>query len=155
MIAKFHGKVQGQHEYNMIRARYGDTTSVQAHVSALQDLGLKVRFTQKANAADVVKAVNAGQPVMAGWYHQGDMSRGEPPMCSSYACGHWSVIHGYKKHGTPKASWIMSDPAGKPYLEIGGHDWRVPGSRVDVPQDVFNLRWQIDGPGSGWAIFVQ
>ena len=53
MLASFHRVVGSQEEYNQVRAKYGETTSVMAQVKALTSLGLKVRFVQDADASDI------------------------------------------------------------------------------------------------------
>ncbi len=63
MVAAFYKKVATQEEYERVRARYGDTTSVFAHVEALTSLGLQVRFVDNADAEDVMEAIDAGIPV--------------------------------------------------------------------------------------------
>jgi|TARA_Y100000033_G_scaffold48432_1_gene55278 hypothetical protein len=155
MVAVHHKKVHTQEEYSRIRAKFGDTTSIGAHVKALTSLGLTVTFTQSADADDVMEAIDSGIPVLVGWLHQGNMLRGEPPMCSSKTCGHWSVIHGYSGRYSNDPSWLMSDPAGVPYIEEGGHNSALSGYRVSVRQAAFYQRWQADGPKSGWAIFAE
>ena len=51
MIAKYYGKVKSDDEYNQIRAKYGDTTSKDAQLSALRFLGLNARFVTNGNSA--------------------------------------------------------------------------------------------------------
>ena len=41
MVAAYYKKVRTDDEYNEIRAKYGDTTSVEAQLAALRSLGLK------------------------------------------------------------------------------------------------------------------
>ncbi len=151
----FYKKVASQEEYERIRARYGDTTSVFAHVEALTSLGLRVRFVDNADAEDVMEAIDAGIPVLVGWLHQGNMLRGEPPMCSDLTCGHWSILHGYSGRYSSDPSWLMTDPAGLPDIERGGHNPALSGYRVSVRQAAFYQRWQDRGSRSGWAIFVE
>ena len=155
MVAAFYKKVATQEEYERIRAKYGDTTSVFAHVEALTSLGLRVRFVDNADAEDVMEAIDAGIPVLVGWLHQGNMLRGEPPMCSNLTCGHWSVLHGYQSRYSSDPSWLMTDPAGLPDIERGGHNPALSGYRVSVRQAAFHQRWQDQGPRSGWAIFAE
>jgi len=155
MVASFYKRVNTQEQYEAVLRPFGDTTSVGAHVKALTSLGLKVRFVDTADAEDVMEAIDAGIPVMVGWLHQGNMLRGEPPMCSSTTCGHWSVIHGYSGRYSNDPSWLMSDPAGLPDIERGGHNPALSGYRVSVRQAAFYQRWQDRGPRSGWAIFVE
>ena len=40
MVAAYYKKVKTDDEYNEIRAKYGDTTSVEAQLAALRSLGL-------------------------------------------------------------------------------------------------------------------
>jgi hypothetical protein len=40
MLARYWGKVSGDDDYNVIRARYGDTTSAEAQLAALSSRGL-------------------------------------------------------------------------------------------------------------------
>ena len=154
MVAGFYKKVDSQEEYNRIRARFGDSTSVMAQVKALTSLGLQVRYVQDADASDIEAEIDDGRPVLVGWLHAGDLLRGEPPMCSSDTCGHWSVIHGYSGRYSNDSEWLMSDPMGVPDMAHGGHNPALSGYRVRVRQAEFHQRWQVDGPHSGWAIFV-
>jgi hypothetical protein len=155
MVAAYYKKVATQEEYERIRDKYGDTTSVFAHVEALTSLDLQVRFVDNADAEDVMEAIDAGIPVLVGWLHQGNMLRGEPPMCGHESCGHWSVLHGYQSRYSSDPSWLMTDPAGLPNIEEGGHNPALSGYRVSVRQAAFHQRWQDRGPRSGWAIFVE
>ena len=41
MVAAFYKKVRTDDEYNKIRAKYGDTTSVEAQISSVAELGFK------------------------------------------------------------------------------------------------------------------
>ena len=154
MVAGFYKKVRSQEGYNRIRARFGDSTSVMAPVKALTSLGLQVRYVQDADASDIEAEIDDGRPVLVGWLHGGDLLRGEPPMCSSETCGHWSVIHGYSGRYSNDSDWLMSDPMGVPDMAHGGHNPALSGYRVRVRQAEFHQRWQVDGPHSGWAIFV-
>ena len=54
MVAAFYKKVRTDDEYNKIRAKYGDTTSVEAQIAALESLGLKAEF-RKDGDADMVE----------------------------------------------------------------------------------------------------
>jgi|TARA_Y100000310_G_scaffold303922_1_gene342640 hypothetical protein len=155
MVAAHAKLINTQQQYESVLRPFGDTTSINAHVKALESLGLKVRFTQTADAEDLIEAIDAGIPVLVGWLHQGNMLRGEPPMCGSETCGHWSVIHGYSGRFSNDPSWLMSDPAGLPDIERGGHNPALSGYRVSVRQAAFHQRWQVDGPRSGWAMFAE
>lgn len=154
MVAAFYKKVKTDDEYNAIRSKYGDTTSVYAHIAALESLGLSVQFRQDGDADMVELEIESGRPVLVGWLHHGNLLRGEPPMCSGQGCGHWSVISGYAGKRSNDPEWIMQDPRGLPDMEKGGHTNPHLGRNVRVRQAAFHQRWQVDGPGTGWVILV-
>ena len=54
MVAAFYKKVTTDDQYNDIRNKYGDTTSVEAQLAALRSLGLKAEF-RKDGDADLVE----------------------------------------------------------------------------------------------------
>lgn len=70
-------------------------------------------------------------------------------MCDSYGCGHWSVTVGFDKD-----DWIMHDPRGLPDIERGGHSSHYGGKYAKVPRQAFKMRWEVEGPGTGWVILV-
>jgi len=148
MISAFYGKVKTDDQYNRIRSRFGDTTSISAQVNTLRSLGLHAEFRQDGDGSLIEAEIAAGRPVAVGWLHRGDMSRGEPPMCDSYGCGHWSLIVGFDRD-----DWTMNDPRGTPFMERGGHS-RYGGRNVKVSRQAFKQRWEIEGPGTGWLILV-
>ena len=154
MVAAFYKKVRTDDEYNEIRAKYGDTTSVEAQLAALRSLGLQAEFRENGDSALVEHEVEHGRPVMVGWLHGGNMLRGEPPMCNALGCGHWSVISGYAGKNSNDPEWIMQDPRGYPEMEKGGHSNPHLGRNVRVRQAAFHQRWQADGPKTGWVILV-
>ena len=155
MLALMYGKVSSAEEYGEVRKRFGDTTDVLAQVRTLRELGLHAEFRNDADGALVEAEIASGRPVLAGWLHKGNMLRGEPPVCSSLNCGHWSVIVGFEgTESTGDAQWVMHDPMGAPDIERGGHPNRYGGKNVRVPRGAFKQRWQVEGPGSGWIILV-
>tara|TARA_R100001163_G_C4983776_1_gene138953 strand:- start:34 stop:741 length:708 start_codon:yes stop_codon:yes gene_type:complete len=149
MVAAFYEKVKTDDQYNNLRKRFGDTTSIEAQINTLRSLGLHAEFRQDGDEDLIEAELEAGRPVMVGWLHRGDMSRGEPPMCDSYGCGHWSVIVGFDKD-----DWIMHDPRGLPNIEEGGHTGRYGGKRARVSKQAFQFRWEVEGIGTGWLILV-
>jgi len=149
MIAAFYGKVKTDDEYNRIRERFGDTTSIEAQVRALRSLGLHAEFRQDADGSLVEAELAAGRPIALGFLHHGDMSRGEPPMCDSYGCGHWLVAVGFNKD-----DWTVHDPRGLPDIERGGHSGRYGGKNAKVSRQAFQQRWEVEGSGTGWVILV-
>ena len=157
MLAASAGLVDSDNEYIYHLAHYGDTTSVNAQLQTLRALGLDVEFTKEGTPEMIEQAISRGSAVLVGWYDKGDLTRGEPPMCGGPACGHWSVITGFQGKHSPVGDqyYVMHDPMGYPLMEKGGHDQSRSGKSVRVRQSEFNYRWLVDGPGTGWMIFIR
>ena len=149
MVAAFHRTVQSQDAYRKVRRKHGDTTEVHAQVSALRSLGLDAEFRQNVRVEDIEIEIDAGRPLMVGWLHKGDFSKGKPAVCDNNGCGHWSVIIGYDKD-----DFIAMDPMGKPDMDHGGHDTTKSGELIRMSRPAFYQRWSIEGEASGWAVFV-
>lgn len=155
MLAATYGKVSSYEEYKAIREKFGDTTSVAAQIEALRSLGLEVDFRTDGDDALVEAEIASGRPVLVGWLHHGDLSRGEPAMCSEWACGHWSVVVGYEGINAPESHWVMHDPMGQPDIFRGGHVSQYGGKNVKVPRAAFRDRWFVERkPSTGWVIIV-
>jgi hypothetical protein len=154
IVAAYYKKVRTDDEYNEIRAKFGDTTSVEAQLAALRSLGLQVEFRKDGDADMVELEIENGRPVLAAYLHQGDLSRGEPPMCSGLGCGHWLVLSGYAGKNSSDPEWIAQDPRGLPDLIKGGHSNPHLGRNARIRQAEFHQRWQVDGPGTGWVILI-
>ena len=149
MVAAFHHGVKSQGAYRQIRRKFGDTTEVHAQVSALKSLGLDADFRRDARVEDIEIEIDAGRPLMVGWLHKGDFTKGKPAVCDKNGCGHWSVIIGYDKD-----EFIAMDPMGLPDMERGGHDTTKSGERIRMSRPAFYQRFLIEGEASGWAVFV-
>jgi uncharacterized protein YvpB len=149
MVAAFFGVVNTQQEYSQVREQYGDTIYAKPHVEALQKLGLKAEFRNNADDALVEAEIASGRPVLVGWLHRGDLSRGESPSCDERGCGHWSVIVGFDQE-----FWYIHDPMGQVDLERGGHFSKYGGKSVKIPRASFKQRWQVDGEKTGWVVLV-
>jgi hypothetical protein len=154
MVAATHRKIKTDDEYIAVRSKYGDTTSVEAHLKALRELGLQAEFRKDGDADMVELEIENGRPVLAAYLHQGDLSRGEPPTCSGLGCGHWLVLSGYAGKNSNDPEWIAQDPRGLPDLIKGGHSNPHLGRNARIRQAEFYQRWQVDGPGTGWVILV-
>jgi hypothetical protein len=140
MLARFHGKVASDDAYNLVRARYGDTTAAIAQVSALRALGLRADFWSNGQTRDLIHQIKGGRPVAVGWLHRGMLSRP--------AGGHWSVIVGLDG----PEHFLMHDPYGEPLLASGGHIRGSSGRYVHCSWASFRPRWEVEGPGSGWYL---
>jgi GH24 family phage-related lysozyme (muramidase) len=143
MIAKFYGKVKSDDEYNLIRAKYGDTTDSQAQLSTLRSLGLQARFATNCAPGLLELELRSGHPVAVGWLHKG-------PAQSPSGGGHWSVVVGFTAE-----HWILNDPNGEADLVNGGYVKNTGGAGIKYSRERFNRRWMPDGFSTGWALQVK
>jgi len=149
MVAAFYKKVKTDDEYNAIRAKYGDTTSVNAQIQALRSLGLNAEFRKDGDSDLIELEIERGRPILVGWLHHGSVLKGEAPHG-----GHWSIINGYAGKYSNDPEWIMQDPRGLPDMVRGGHKNAHRGRNARVRQSEFYPRWSVDGPKTGWVILV-
>jgi hypothetical protein len=149
MVAAFHRAVDSQDAYRQFRRKHGDTTEIHSQVAALRALGLDADFRKNVRVEDIEIEIDAGRPLMVGWLHQGDLTKGKPAVCDTEGCGHWSVIVGYNKD-----EFIAMDPMGLPDMERGGHNTKKSGELIRMSRPAFYQRFLIEGEASGWAVFV-
>jgi GH24 family phage-related lysozyme (muramidase) len=142
MVARFYGKVTSDDAYNKIRATYGDTTDAQAQIKALQSLALTARLRTNCNPAVIETELEAGRPVMVGWLHKG-------PVGAPTGGGHWSVVI-----GATSGAFIHNDPNGEADLVNGGYVNHSNGAGIAYSRKNWLRRWEVDGPGTGWAMLV-
>jgi GH24 family phage-related lysozyme (muramidase) len=143
MVARFFSsKVTSDDAYNKIRARYGDTTDAQAQIKALQSLGLMARLRTNCNPAVIDTELEAGRPVMVGWLHKG-------PVGAPTGGGHWSVII-----GATSGAYVHNDPNGEADMVNGGYVNHTKGAGIAYSRKNWLRRWEVDGPGTGWAMLV-
>lgn len=140
MLARFWGKVPSDDAYNQIRARYGDTTSAQAHLQALRALGLRAHFWTNGCAADLKNELKAGRPVAVGWLHSG-------PVTAPTGGGHWSVAIGFDDQAV-----LMNDPNGEALLVSGGYTRNTNGAGLRYSWKNWLPRWEVEGPRTGWML---
>lgn len=140
MLAAFWGKVPTDDAYNLIRRRFGDTTSIDAQVRALQHLGLRVSFTQRATWAMVEQELGLSRPICLPYLHRGPVSRPGGP-------GHWCVGIGIDADEV-----AFHDPMGEPLLVSGGFVPGKTGRSVRGSRRNFGRRWSPEGPGYGWML---
>jgi len=144
MIAKFYGKVKSDDEYNLIRAKFGDTTDSQAQLASLRSLGLQARFVTNAAQGLLDLELRAGRPVAVGWLHHG------PYNAPTSGGGHWSVVIGFTVE-----HWIQNDPNGEADLINGGYTSNKNGAAVKYSRPRWDRRWMPDGAATGWALLVK
>jgi hypothetical protein len=140
MVAAFHGRVNDDDAYNMVRRRFGDTTSVDAQIRALEFLGLEVTFSQRATWATVEQLLAKGQPVCLPYLHQG-------PVTAPRGFGHWCVGIGIDADEV-----AFHDPMGEPLLVSGGFVPGKTGRAVRGSRLNFGRRWSPEGAGHGWIL---
>jgi hypothetical protein len=142
MVAAYYGKVKGDDEYNVIRARFGDTTNADAQVKALQSLGLKASFITDGTETLLQNEIKEGRPVAVGWLHYG-------PSSAPIGGGHWSVVVGFNGQ-----AYIHNDPYGRANIISGGYASANGGNNVSYGKANWLPRWRVNGTG-GWAILVR
>jgi hypothetical protein len=141
MVAMYYGKVANDDAYNKIRAKYGDSTSSEAQIKALQSLGLKAEFKTTGTPHDLERLIDKGCPIPTGWLHHG-------PATAPSGGGHWTCLIGYT--GT---SWIHHDPNGEADMVRGGYVNHTHGKAIQYSRANWNRRWQVNGSG-GWYLEV-
>jgi hypothetical protein len=124
--------------------KYGDTTSPQAQISALRDLGITAQFRQNLTQQDVIDQINKNIPVPIGFLHHG-------PVSAPRGSGHWIVIIGYD---ISTGHWIVHDPYGELDTLRGGYYGSTNGASQKYPFKNLNPRWMVEGSGSGWGVIA-
>lgn len=143
------GSGQPDDQYLRIVERFGDTTSADAQVRALQSLGINARFRQDGSIASLARELAEGRPVAVGWLHKG-------PVSAPTGGGHWTLAIGWD----PAARRVtMHDPYGEANLVGGGYVTTAVGSGRGISYSAENWgrRWEVDNsgryaPGRGWWI---
>jgi hypothetical protein len=143
MIAAQYGKIRTDDAYNAIRAKFGDSTDAQAQIRALRSLDLDARFVTNAAPGLLEAEILAGRPVAVGWLHHG-------PVTAPTGGGHWTCCIGF----TPEA-FVMNDPNGEADMMNGGYLNHTGGAGVRYSRRNWLRRWEVDGPGTGWALTVR
>ena len=128
-------------EYNLVRARFGDTTDSMAQVKALRHLGLNPRFVQNLTLAQLKAEIASGRPLATGWLHQGSYR-------SPSGGGHWSVVVGTQDKAT-----VHHDPFGASDIVNGGYKSATGGKFVVYADQYWLPRWEVKG-GDGWAMLI-
>lgn len=152
MVAMYHGRIGSDDAYNRVRKQWGDTTSAEAHISALKTLGLKASFVTNGSPDLLRSEIALGRPVAVGWIHKGSILSGP------VGGGHWSVVIGF----TPSAT-IHHDPFGEADIIRGGYINADRGAGIAYSWRNWRQRWEVRdqggvfrfSPGNGWALLVK
>ncbi len=135
------GCIKGDDDYITKRRKFGDSTNPNAQVACLKSLGIKARYVQNLNNADLIKQIDRGMPVPVGILHHG-------PASAPTGGGHWLIVIGYDDTG-----FIVNDPWG----EIDNASGTYPsknGKSLHYSYRLFDTRWTVFGASDGWAIVV-
>lgn len=142
MLAAYWGKVSHSRAYNLIRQAHGDSTSAEAQLAALKQLGLSAAFRMDGTLEDLQQEIDAGRPVAVGWLHHG-------PSSAPSGGGHWSVVIGHDAGGV-----IMHDPYGDCDLVNGGHPSHHNGAGLHYSFRNWLPRWRPQDSG-GWMLLCR
>jgi len=143
MVARHWGKISGDHEYNRIRCRYGDSTDAKAHIMALKTLGLRATFEMEGTVQILEGEIRSGYPTPVGWLHKG-------PANAPTGSGHWSVVTGFTS-----THFIHNDPNGEADITNGGYVNHKGGAGIAYSRRNWLRRWLVDGPQSGWYMKIR
>ena len=143
MVARYWGKIAGDHEYNRIRCQFGDTTDAKAHILALKTLGLKATFEMEGTVSILEGEIRSGYPTPVGWLHKG-------PASAPTGSGHWTVVTGFTA-----THFIHNDPNGEADVVNGGYLNHKGGAGIAYSRRSWLRRWLVDGPESGWYMKVR
>jgi hypothetical protein len=135
--------IKSDDQYISTVFKYGDTTSPSAQISALEDYGVSASFKQNCSWDAVEKLIQEGIPVPIGILHRGSVFH-------PTGGGHWIVVIGLNAN---KSHLWVHDPFGELDL-INGNYLNTKGDRKLYSKKNLTPRWQVEGPGSGWAIFA-
>jgi hypothetical protein len=135
----------GDLEYLETVEQYGDTTDSNAQIKALRSYGLDVEFVTNASWQTLEDQISKGFPVPCGWLHKGHVS-------NPAGGGHWSCVIGIEGQ-----SAVVNDPYGQADLLHGGYldTWITAGQSVRYSKKSWGTRWEVEGPGTGWAIIAR
>ena len=139
MLAAYHGLIKTDDAYNVVRARFGDSTDAGAQVKALWSLGLNARFITNGTAATLEGEINRQRPVAVGWLHHGSVA-------AASGGGHWSVVIGFTK-----TAFVHNDPNGECDLIAGRYINQSGGRSVSYSRKNWLPRWS-PTPASGWCV---
>lgn len=135
------GCIKGDDDYISKRRKFGDSTNPVAQIACLNSLGIKARYVQNFNNADLIKQIDRGKPVPVGILHHG-------PASAPTGGGHWLIVIGYDENG-----FIVHDPWG----EIDNASGTYPstnGKSQCYSYKLFDTRWTVHGASDGWAVVV-
>ena len=142
----------GDVEYLSVLSKYGDTTDAAAQIATLREFGVEAEFVMNASFATLEEQLRKGIPVPTGWLHYGtpEDARGG---------GHWTLVIGLQgdKGDGSGGKVIHHDPNGEANMVAGGYvrSWPTDGKAVAYSRKNWGPRWEVEGPGTGWAVIAR
>ncbi|MFM7287645.1 MAG: C39 family peptidase, partial [Cyanobium sp.] len=136
------GAGQPDDRYLALVERFGDTTSSQAQIAALQRLGIQATFRTDGRIEQLIAQLRLGFPIPVGWLHHGSAS-------APRGGGHWSLVVGWDP---ATRQVLMHDPYGEAILVGGGYVSTAIGSgrAQRYSERNWSRRRMVGGVGSGW-----
>jgi GH24 family phage-related lysozyme (muramidase) len=138
------GTLQGPNGDDQYLARvrqFGDTTDANAQIRALASYGITARFSNQVSFSTLEQQIAAGIPVPCGYLHRGPVSR-------PAGGGHWLIVV-----GITSTHVIVHDPFGEADL-VNGTTLDRPARFASYSRANWGRRWEVEGPGTGWAIIA-
>jgi len=139
MLAAYWGCEADEDDYDIVRERYGDSTSAEAQLAALRHLGLKAEFGTDGTVEMLRQEIDSGRPVATGWLCDG-------PVSAPKGGGHWIMVIGYDERG-----FVVNDPYGNCDLISGGYLSHDDGAGLHYSYRNWVPRWRPEGTG-GWYL---
>lgn len=130
---------QGDDDYIKTVFEYGDTTSAQTQLYALNAYGIKAEFRQDGSLDDLRALIDAGHPVPVGILHKGTKD-------APSGGGHWLLVTGYDNAG-----FICNDPWGELNHATGQYR-EIDGEGVHYSNELMSKRWTVSKFNDGWYL---
>ena len=143
MVVQYLGKIDHVNEYHAVRPRYGDSTDSFAQIQTIRHFGLHPHFETNGSQSWLKDKILAGLPIAVGWLHHGGPN-------NPYGGGHYSTVVGVTDTG-----FLHHDPNGEASLVNGGYTANYDGSNQHYSFKNWLPRWEVEGPGSGWAMEIR
>ena len=128
-------------DYLSVVSKYGQSLSREANGMALEELGMKAKFTYSADPQDIREIIDTGLPVVASLLPRGSLTR-------PFGFAHYVVITGYGD-----GYWLVQDPYGQMDLLKG--EWidrsADAGRNIRYKSEYMNQRLFVAGGATGWC----
>lgn len=143
---RFRGANADDEYLHFLHDGFGDTTNPDAHVRALQALGLNPVFRTDLNLAQAIELLQQGIALAIGFLHRG--SHAAPK-----GGGHYAAMFGFQQN---RNMFYLNDPFGSLH---DGYSGNVENGRgVQYSRAILNNRWTADTPGvdskCGWGLYI-